>query len=154
MPVAEKRTIEGWHRLPGTARRYENTQTGEVLSDRQYRQRFLYPGRTLESVAKQRGAPLTRYTRLLHARQDYLAQHGIKANLREIRQSEAMKSIIRDLNRAKQRGGPLTRRERARLTPAERKRYDALYGPDSPLARALRDLGYRDPDARHYVGDS
>lgn len=153
---AERRSIAGWIRLPGTAKQYRNVETGEVLSNRQYRQRFLYSTsdkvQTLESVAKRRGQPRTQYKRLLEARRDYLRVHGISANLQDIRRSDAMKAITADLK--KRRMGVLTPYERRQLTPAQRARYKAQYGPDSPLAKALADLGYRDPDARHYVGDS
>lgn len=149
VPTAERRSFEGWVRLPGKAKQHKNVETGEVLSDRKYRERFLYGGSKLESVAAKRGTPRTQYTRLLKARQDYLAQHGVKANLQEIRQSDAMKQIVRDLKKHK---AALKRAHANKhLSAAERR---ALFGPDSDLARALADLGYRDHDARHFVGDS
>jgi len=145
VPTAERRSIEGWARLPGSAKQYKNQETGETLSNRQYRQRFLYgSGKSLEAVAKTRGAPRTHYKRLLSARQDYLKSKGIPASLDEIRKSDAMKQIVKDLKRHKQK---LSRT----YTSEQRKK---LFGPDSELARALADLGYRDHDARHYVGDS
>lgn len=145
VPTAERRSVEGWTRVPGPAKQYRNAETGETLSNRQYRQRFLYgSGKSLEAVAKARGTPRTAYKRLLNARQDYLKSKGIPASINEIRKSDAMKQIVRDLKHHKQK---LHRKYSA----ADRKK---LFGPDSELARALADLGYRDHDARHYVGDS
>lgn len=153
VPVAERRSFENWERVPGKAKQYKNTSTGEVLSNRQYRQRFLYGGtKSLEKIATTRGAPRKNYGRLLRARQDYLRDNGITANLTEIRQSDAMKKIVADMK--KHRKGILTPAERRRLSPEARALYKKMYGPDSDLARALIDLGYRDEDARHFVGDS
>lgn len=152
VPVAERRSFEGWERVPGKSKRYVNTETGEELSNRQYRQRFLYGSASLEKTAAKRGAPRKSYNRLLRARQDFLAEHGIKANLNEIRQSDAMKNIVRDMK--KHRRGVLSKSERRKLSKEAREVYKQMYGPDSDLARALVDLGYRDEDARNFVGDS
>jgi hypothetical protein len=121
-----------------------------VLSDRQYRQRFLYAGKTLETQQAARGQPRTAYNRLLRARRDYLGTHGVSANLNDVRRSEDMKSIIRDLKRADREATRLTRGGK-KLSLADRRR---LYGPKSAAAKALVDLGYRDPNAQHWVGDS
>lgn len=152
VPVAERRSFENWERVPGKAKQYKNTSTGEVLSNRQYRQRFLYGSSSLEKIATTRGAPRKNYNRLLKARQDYLRDKGINANLQEIRTSDAMRNIVADMK--KHRRGILTPAERRKLSPEARALYKKMYGPDSDLARALIDLGYRDEDARHFVGDS
>jgi len=150
VPSSPRQSFSNWQRVPGPAKQYKNTKTGEVLSNRQYRQQFLYQGKTLEAVQATRGQPLTTYNRLLRARRDYLKAHGITADLQTVRRSAEMQSIVRDLKRTKAEYNRLTKRGRT-LTRAERQR---LYGPDSAAARALADIGYRDPNAKHWVGDS
>lgn len=148
-PAGPRQSFQDWVRVPGPAKQHRNTKTGQVISDRQYRQQFLYQGKTLESVQASRGAPRQAYNRLLRARRDYLQQHGIRANLNEVRSSEQMKSIIRDLKRTQREAERLE--AKGKLSAAERRR---VYGPNSDAARALIDLGYRDPNAKHWVGDS
>jgi hypothetical protein len=145
-----RQSFQDWARVPGPAKQHKNLRTGEVLSDRQYRQRFLYQGKTLETVQAARGQPREAYGRLLRARRDTLEAHGIRANLNDVRTSDAMKSIVRDLKRTQREAGRLTKGGR-HLSLADRRR---LFGPNSPAARALVDLGYRDPNAKHWVGDS
>jgi hypothetical protein len=86
----------------------------------------------------------------LRARRDVLEAHGIRANLNDVRSSADMKSIVRDLKRTNAEHARLTKGGRT-LSTADRRR---LYGPNSAAARALVDLGYRDPNAKHWVGDS
>lgn len=145
-----RQSFQDWVRLPGAAKQHKNTRTGEVLSDRQYRQQFLYQGKTLEAVQSTRKQPREAYGRLLRARRDYLSSHGVQANLNQVRTSADMKSIVSDLKR--------TEREYKRLTKGGKQlsaeQLRKLYGPKSAAARALVDLGYRDPNAQHWVGDS
>lgn len=120
----------GWTRLRGTARRYRNDDTGEEISERQYRQNLLYKGQSLEKVAKLRGSPLKRYTRITKARQAFLKSQGITATLKEIQRSDEMKQIVKELKRLRD--------------PR----------PNGPLARLLEELGYRVPGDMTWVGDS
>lgn len=158
-----KRTLKGgFETLSRKTRQVINKQTGEVLSERQYRKRFT--GKTNEQVQKERGAPLANYNRLIRARQRHLKSRGVTMNLREVRQSADMQRVVKTLKhhtrevRHTMRALDKENADRARrgLRPkhltAEQKR--RLFGPDSELAQALVDVGYRDADARHYVGDS
>jgi len=137
---------DGWEKVPGPAKRFRRSdwEPGRTISNREYRQSVLYQGKSLEKVAAARGAPLKRYTRLLHARRDYLAAHGVNANLQEIRRSADMKKLVATLKTE-------TRKLSRAKSAAERRK---LLDPDGAYAQALVELGYRDPDDRFPVGES
>ncbi len=137
---------DGWERVPGKEKRMRRVdwEPGRSVSNRKYREEILYKGQSLETFAATRGAPLARYTRLLHARRDYLNSLGVKAGLKEIRQSADMKKIIRTLKAETRK---LSRTKSA-------KEREKLLDADGAYAQALVELGYRDPDARYPVGES
>lgn len=145
----------GWHRISGdTARRYRNDRTGEVISRRQYDERFgRAAGTTYERLAKQHAAqqrrvqklgptglpagrpqvkytgPMNRYNELVSAYIDHKRAQGITLTRRQARQSDELKRIVRDL----------------------KTRSDA---PGSRKTKALELLGRRDPSWRFRVGDT
>jgi hypothetical protein len=100
------KTLAGYKRLPGAARRYVNTATGEIIADRQYRKLTAASGRKT-SISPQRLAIQRRaqrnYNRLLN---EYTKTERAKGTKRQdgrpidkasVRKSAEFRSIISDL---------------------------------------------------------
>lgn len=155
LPPQPRLIVPGWVSVDRKTRQHKNTETGEILTDRQYRKRFRNAGQSNEKIAKFRGTPNKSYKRLLIARQQVLAASGQKFNLQQIRTSPEMARITKSFNQY--RKGTLTPKERRELKKSDPDAfavYKQMFGPDSDLARQLADLGYRDEDSRAWVGDS
>ena len=82
-----------WQRLPGSAQRYVDNETGEVVSRRQYQKLI---GKPLPSVPKKPGA-MHRYTSAIEAAQRDLASQGVRLTKSEVRQLPEIKQAWRDI---------------------------------------------------------
>jgi hypothetical protein len=130
--------------LRNKTRQYKDTQTGAIISRRQYTKAVYTGGQSLERRAKglrARGvrSHLARYQTLLKERQSFLSRAGVKATPGEIRASKEMQQIVKDL---RSREGEF------------KKGKNTLYRADSRKARALVQLGLRDPNWTMPVGES
>lgn len=130
--------------LRNKTRQYRDTETGAVISRRQYTKAVYTGGESLERRAKglrARGikSHLSRYQTLLKERQSFLARAGIKTTPGEVRASKEMQQIVKDL---RSREGEFKRGK------------NTLYKADSRKARALVQLGLRDPNWTMPVGES
>lgn len=100
------KTLPGYKRLPGANRRYA-TPGGGVISDRQYR-RIAHATAGKAPVTPERLAIQTRaqrnYNRLLSQRTRELRQEGQSVTKQQVRKSDELKQIVRDL-KAKDRPG-------------------------------------------------
>jgi hypothetical protein len=130
----EKIKQERYVPLKNKARQYRDTKTGAIISRRQYTKALYTGGKSLEARAKElraRGikSHVSRYSDLLRDRRAFLSKAGVKTTVGEIRSSEEMKAIMRDL----------------------RSRDKSLRGRTH---RALVQLGRRDPNASYPPGES
>ncbi len=78
-------------RVPGTARRFRDTDTGEEISRREYQKRV---GRPLPRKAEK---PMSRYNEAVTDFIKVREREGVRLTRGQVRRSQAMKDILADL---------------------------------------------------------